>query len=54
MADIISLPRIASWANIGTTLDSTTVDDALTKAKLNYTVNKEPTDCQPSDTATGL
>lgn len=42
MADIISLPRIASWANIGTTLDSTTVDDALTKAKLNYTVNKEP------------
>lgn len=42
MADIISLPRIASWANIGTTLDSTTVDDALTKAKLNYTVTKEP------------
>ena len=41
MADIISLPRIASWANIGTTLDSTTVDDALTKAKLNYEVKKE-------------
>lgn len=42
MADIISLPRIASWANIGTTLDSTAVDDALTKAKLNYEVMKEP------------
>lgn len=42
MADIISLPRIASWANIGTTLDSTAVYDALTKAKLNYTVTKEP------------
>ena len=41
MADIISLPRIASWASIGTTLDSTTVDDALTKAKLNYEVQKE-------------
>ena len=42
MADIISLPRIASWANIGTTLDTTAVEDALTKAKLNYEVTKEP------------
>lgn len=41
MADIISLPRIASWASIGTTIDSTAVDDALTKAKLNYEVQKE-------------
>ncbi len=41
MAEIISLPRIASWANIGTTLDSTAVEDALTKAKLNYEVQKE-------------
>lgn len=41
MAEIISLPRIASWANIGTTLNSTAVDDALTKAKLNYEVQKE-------------
>lgn len=41
MADIISLPRIASWASIGTTLNSTTVDDALTQANLNYEVNKE-------------
>ena len=41
MAEIISLPRIASWANIGTTLDSTAVDDALAKAKLNYEVKKE-------------
>ena len=41
MADIISLPRIASWANIGTTLDSTAVEDALTKANLNYEVQKE-------------
>lgn len=41
MADIISLPRIASWASIGTTLDSTAVDDALTKANLNYEVQKE-------------
>lgn len=41
MADIISLPRIASWASIGTTLDTTAVDDALTKAKLNYDVTKE-------------
>lgn len=31
MAEIISLPRLASWANIGTTLDSNTVDDALTQ-----------------------
>lgn len=42
MADIISLPRIASWASIGTTLDTTVVEDALTKAKLNYEVTKEP------------
>lgn len=41
MADIISLPRIASWASIGTTIDSTAVEDALTKAKLNYEVAKE-------------
>jgi len=41
MADIIFLPRIASWANIGTTLDTTVVEDALTKAKLNYEVTKE-------------
>lgn len=41
MADIISLPRIASWASIGTTIDSTAVEDALTKAKLNYEVQKE-------------
>jgi len=41
MADIITLPRIASWASIGTTLDTTAVDDALTKAKLNYEVTKE-------------
>ena len=41
MANIISLPRIASWASIGTTLDSTAVDDALTKAGLNYEVTKE-------------
>ena len=41
MAEIISLPRIASWANIGTTLESTAVEDALTKAKLNYEVQKE-------------
>lgn len=41
MADIIQLPRIASWANIGTTLDSTSVEEALTKAKLNYEVTKE-------------
>ena len=41
MADIISLPRIASWASIGTTLDTTVVEDALTKAKLNYEVTKE-------------
>ena len=41
MADIISLPRIASWASIGTTLNTTAVDDALTKAKLNYEVTKE-------------
>ena len=41
MADIISLPRIASWASIGTTLDTTVVEDALTKAKLNYEVSKE-------------
>ena len=41
MADIISLPRIASWASIGTTIDSTAVEDALTKANLNYEVAKE-------------
>lgn len=41
MADIITLPRIASWASIGTTLDTTVVEDALTKAKLNYEVTKE-------------
>lgn len=41
MADIISLPRIASWASIGTTINSTAVDDALTKANLNYEVAKE-------------
>jgi hypothetical protein len=47
MADIISLPRIASWASIGTTLDTTAVDDALTKAKLNYEVTKElPLSCK--------
>lgn len=41
MADIISLPRIASWSGIGTTINEKTVDTALTKAKLNYTVEKE-------------
>lgn len=41
MADIISLPRIASWSGIGTTINEKTVDAALEKAKLNYTVEKE-------------
>ena len=41
MADIISLPRIASWSGIGTTINEKTVDTALEKAKLNYTVEKE-------------
>lgn len=41
MADIISLPRIASWSGIGTTINEKTVDTALEKAKLNYTVQKE-------------
>ena len=41
MADIISLPRISSWSGIGTTINEKTVDAALEKAKLNYTVEKE-------------
>lgn len=41
MADIISLPRIASWSGIGTTINEKTVETALEKAKLNYTVEKE-------------
>ena len=41
MADIIQLPRLASWTGIGSTINEKTVDTALTKAKLNYTVQKE-------------
>lgn len=41
MADIISLPRLASWTGIGTTINEKTVDAALEKANLNYTVHKE-------------
>lgn len=41
MPDIIQLPRLASWTGIGITINEKTVDTALTKAKLNYTVQKE-------------
>lgn len=41
MADIIQLPRLASWTGIGSTINEKTVDTALTKTKLNYTVQKE-------------
>ena len=34
-------PRLASWTGIGSTINEKTVDTALTKAKLNYTVQKE-------------
>lgn len=41
MPDIIQLPRLASWTGIGSTINEKTVDAALEKAKLNYTVQKE-------------
>lgn len=41
MPDIIQLPRLASWTGIGSTINEKTVDAALTKAQLNYTVQKE-------------
>lgn len=41
MADIIQLPRIASWSGIGTTINEKNVDAALEKANLDYYVQKE-------------